>query len=298
MAKSKGLGRDFQSLLFDNMVTSEKTNAATTLRIAVIEPRSDQPRKSFGLESLEQLADSIGQFGVLQPIIVRENALLQDSYEIIAGERRWRAAKMAGLNEIPAIILDGDELKTAQIAVIENVQREDLNAVEEAFAYKMLIDRFDLTQEEVAKQVGKSRPAVSNALRLLDLPEEVLELLKNGDLSAGHARALLGLKDEEKMPSLAQSIVEKDLSVREVERTIRLMNYQAEKGEEEIDEGLTQRKAYMKDLEHRAVTVLGRRVKILKTNKKKVIELAYSDDEDLEALLKTICGEDFFAEEE
>jgi len=298
MAKSKGLGRDFQSLLFDNMVTSEKTNAATTLRIADIEPRSDQPRKSFGLESLEQLADSIGQFGVLQPIIVRENKLLQDSYEIIAGERRWRAAKMAGLNEIPAIILDGDELKTAQIAVIENVQREDLNAVEEAFAYKMLIDRFDLTQDEVAKQVGKSRPAVTNALRLLDLPEEVLELLKNGDLSAGHARALLGLKDEEKMPSLAQSIVEKDLSVREVERTIRLMNYQAEKGEEEIDEGLTQRKAYMKDLEHRAVTVLGRRVKILKTNKKKVIELAYSDDEDLEALLKTICGEDFFAEEE
>ena len=298
MAKSKGLGRDFQSLLFDNMVTSEKTNAATTLRIADIEPRSDQPRKSFGLESLEQLADSIGQFGVLQPIIVRENKLLQDSYEIIAGERRWRAAKMAGLNEIPAIILDGDELKTAQIAVIENVQREDLNAVEEAFAYKMLIDRFDLTQDEVAKQVGKSRPAVTNALRLLDLPEEVLELLKNGDLSAGHARALLGLKDEEKMSSLAQSIVEKDLSVREVERTIRLMNYQAEKGEEEIDEGLTQRKAYMKDLEHRAVTVLGRRVKILKTNKKKVIELAYSDDEDLEALLKTICGEDFFAEEE
>ena len=298
MAKSKGLGRDFQSLLFDNMVTNEKTNAATTLRIADIEPRSDQPRKSFGLESLEQLADSIGQFGVLQPIIVRENALLQDSYEIIAGERRWRAAKMAGLNEIPAIILDGDELKTAQIAVIENVQREDLNAVEEAFAYKMLIDRFDLTQDEVAKQVGKSRPAVTNALRLLDLPEEVLELLKSGDLSAGHARALLGLKDEEKMASLAQSIVEKDLSVREVERTIRLMNYQAEKGEEEIDEGLTQRKAYMKDLEHRAVTVLGRRVKILKTNKKKVIELAYSDDEDLEALLKAICGEDFFAEEE
>ena len=298
MAKMKGLGRDFQSLLFDNMVTSEKTNAATTLRIADIAPRSDQPRKSFGLESLEQLADSIGQFGVLQPIIVRENPLLQDSYEIIAGERRWRAAKMAGLNEIPAVILDGDELKTAQIAVIENVQREDLNPVEEAFAYKMLIDRFDLTQEQVAKQVGKSRPAVANALRLLDLPEEVLVLLKNGDLSAGHARALLGLNDEEKMPSLAQSIVEKDLSVREVERTIRLMNYQPEEVEDEEAGALTQRKAYMKDLEHRAVTVLGRRVKILKTNKKKVIELAYSDDEDLEALLKTICGEDFFAEEE
>ena len=295
MAKMKGLGRDFQSLLFDNMVTSEKTNAATTLRIADIEPRSDQPRKTFGLESLEQLADSIGQFGVLQPIIVRENPLLQDSYEIIAGERRWRAAKMAGLNEIPAVILDGDELKTAQIAVIENVQREDLNAVEEAFAYKTLIDRFDLTQDQVAKQVGKSRSAIANMLRLLDLPDEVLELLKNGELSAGHARALLGLKNEEQMVSLSQKIIEKDLSVRDVERIIRLMNYEPQ--EEDDDDGvLTQRKAYMKDLEHRAVTVLGRRVRILKTNKKKVIELAYSDDDDLEALLKTICGENFFAE--
>jgi ParB family chromosome partitioning protein len=297
MAKSKGLGRDFQSLLFDNMVSSEKTNAATTLRIADVEPRSDQPRKNFGRESLEQLADSIGQFGVLQPIIVRENPLLRDSYEIIAGERRWRAAKMAGLNEIPAIVLDGDELKTAQIAVIENVQREDLNAVEEAFAYKTLIDRFDLTQDQVAKQVGKSRSAIANMLRLLDLPDEVLELLKNGELSAGHARALLGLKSEEQMVSLAQKIIEKDLSVRDVERIIRLMNYEPQ---EEDDDGgvLTQRKAYMKDLEHRAVTVLGRRVRILKTNKKKVIELAYSDDDDLEALLKTICGEDFFSEEE
>ena len=297
MAKSKGLGRDFQSLLFDNMVSSEKTNAATTLRIADVEPRSDQPRKNFGRESLEQLADSIGQFGVLQPIIVRENPLLRDSYEIIAGERRWRAAKMAGLNEIPAIVLDGDELKTAQIAVIENVQREDLNAVEEAFAYKTLIDRFDLTQDQVAKQVGKSRSAIANMLRLLDLPDEVLEFLKNGELSAGHARALLGLKSEEQMVSLAQKIIEKDLSVRDVERIIRLMNYEPQ---EEDDDGgvLTQRKAYMKDLEHRAVTVLGRRVRILKTNKKKVIELAYSDDDDLEALLKTICGEDFFAEEE
>ena len=296
MAKSKGLGRDFQSLLFDNMVTSEKTNAATTIRIADIEPRSDQPRKNFGRESLEQLADSIGQFGVLQPIIVRENPLLQDSYEIIAGERRWRAAKMAGLNEIPAVVLNGDELKTAQIAVIENVQREDLNAVEEAFAYKTLIDRFDLTQDQVAKQVGKSRSAIANMLRLLDLPDEVLELLKNGELSAGHARALLGLKNEEQMLSLAQKIIEKDLSVRDVERVIRLMNYEPQ--EEDEDGVLTQRKAYMKDLEHRAVTVLGRRVRILKTNKKKVIELAYSDDEDLEALLKTICGENFFAEEE
>ncbi|MBR2020037.1 MAG: ParB/RepB/Spo0J family partition protein [Clostridia bacterium] len=294
MAKSRsGLGRDFYSLLDDNILPSDRSNAATSLRIADVEPRSDQPRKTFSHESLEQLADSIGQFGVLQPIIVRENPLLQGTYEIIAGERRWRAAKMAGLSEIPAVILDGDDLKAAQVAVIENVQREDLNAVEEAFAYEALIERFGLTQDQVAKQVGKSRSAVTNMLRLLDLPEEVLELLRNGDLSAGHARALLGLKNEEQMVSLAQKTVEKDLSVRDVERTVRLLSYEPNETVEEEPE-LTQRKAYMRDLEHRAVTVLGRRVRILKTAKKKVVELAYSDDDDLEALLKSICGESIF----
>lgn len=296
MAKSRsGLGRDFYSLLDDNILGADKANAATMLRIADIEPRSDQPRKTFTHESLEQLADSIGQFGVLQPIIVRESQLLQGTYEIIAGERRWRASKMAGLSEIPAVVLEGDDLKAAQVAVIENVQREDLNPVEEAMAYDVLIDRYGLTQDQVAKQVGKSRSAVTNMLRLLELPEDVLELLKNGDLSAGHARALLGLKNEEQMPALAQKIVEKGLSVRDVERTIRLMNYEPEAAKEEETE-LTQRKAYMRDLEHRAVTVLGRKVKILKTPKKKVIELTYDDDDDLEALLKTICGETFFAE--
>lgn len=294
MAKSRsGLGRDFYSLLDDNILASDRSNAATTLRIAEVEPRRDQPRKTFTQESLEQLADSIGQFGVLQPIIVRESQLLQGTYEIIAGERRWRAAKMAGLSEIPAVILEGDDLKAAQVAVIENVQREDLNPLEEALAYDALIDRFGLTQDQVAKQVGKSRSAVTNMLRLLELPDDVLELLRNGDLTTGHARALLGLKDEEKMLSLAQKIVEKELSVRDVERTVRLMNYEPSEVEEEEIE-LTQRKAYMRDLEHRAVTVLGRKVRILKTAKKKVVELAYSDDDDLETLLKAICGEQIF----
>jgi ParB family chromosome partitioning protein len=296
MAKSRsGLGRDFYSLLDDNILAGDRANAATTLRIADVEPRSDQPRKTFSHESLEQLADSIGQFGVLQPIIVRESQLLAGTYEIIAGERRWRAAKMAGLNEIPAVVLEGDDLKAAQVAVIENVQREDLNPVEEAFAYDALIERFGLTQDQVAKQVGKSRSAVTNMLRLLDLPEDVLEHLKSGELTAGHARALLGLKNEEQMAPLAEKIIEKDLSVRDVERTIRLMNYEPTATSEESDE-LTQRKVYMRDLEHRAVTVLGRKVRILKTAKKKVVELAYSDDDDLEALLKTICGDHFFEE--
>lgn len=297
MAKSRsGLGRDFYSLLDDNVLASDKANAATMIRIADVEPRSDQPRKTFTHESLEQLADSIGQFGVLQPIIVRESALLQGTYEIIAGERRWRASKMAGLNEIPAVILEGDDLKAAQVAVIENVQREDLNPVEEAMAYDVLIDRYGLTQDQVAKQVGKNRSTVTNMLRLLELPEEVLELLKNGDITAGHARALLGLKDESRMAPLAQKIAENGLSVRDVEKTIRLMNYEPRETESEEETALTQRKAYMHELEHRAVGVLGRRVRILKTAKKKVVELAYDDDDDLEALLKTICGETFFAE--
>jgi len=293
MAKSR-IGRSFFDLLDDNMLPSDRANAATTLRIADIEPRSDQPRKTFEHESLEQLADSIGQFGVLQPIIVRENKLLEGTYEIIAGERRWRASKMAGLNEIPAVILEGDDLKAAQVAVIENIQREDLNPVEEAMAYDLLIDRYDLTQEQVAKQVGKNRATVANALRLLDLPEEVLELLRNGDLSAGHARALLGLKNEEQMAPLAQKIVEKGLSVRDVEKTVRLMNYEPEVVQEDDEDALSQRKVYMRDLEHRALRVLGRKVKILKTAKKKVVELSYSDDDDLEALLTAICGSDFF----
>jgi len=297
MAKSRsGLGRDFYSLLDDNILASDKTSAATNLRISEVEPRSDQPRKTFEHESLEQLADSIGQFGVLQPIIVRESQLLQGSYEIIAGERRWRAAKMAGLSEIPAVILDGDDLKAAQIAVIENVQREDLNPLEEALAYSTLIDRFQLTQDQVAKRVGKSRSTVTNMLRLLDLPDEVLELLRRGDLTTGHARALLGLNNPDQMLPLAEKIVEKELSVRDVERTIRLMNYEPEAVQDEEQSTLTQRKAYMHDLEHRAVTVLGRKVRILKTAKKKVVELAYSDDDDLEELLKSICGSDFFSE--
>ncbi len=299
MAKSRnGLGRDFYSLLDDNILASDKTSAATNLRISEVEPRSDQPRKTFAPEALSQLADSIGQFGVLQPIIVRESALLAGTYEIIAGERRWRAAKMAGLSEIPAVVLDGDDLKAAQIAVIENVQREDLNPVEEALAYDALIDRFGLSQDQVAKQVGKSRSAVTNVLRLLDLPDEVLELLKNGDLTAGHARAILGLKDEEQMITLAKRVIEKDLSVRDVEKTVRLLNYEPRQLDEDEETELTQRKVYMKDLERRALGILGRRVRIMKSAKKKVVELAYTDDDDLEVLLKTICGEQFFAENE
>lgn len=204
---------------------------------------------------------------------------------------------MAGLSEIPAVILEGDDLKAAQVSVIENVQREDLNPIEEALAYQTLLDGFHLTQEEVSKQVGKSRSAITNLLRLLDLPDEVLELVKTGKLSAGHARALLGLKNVDQMASLANKIVEKDLSVRDVERTIRLMNYEPT-GESELSGEELQKRTYMKELEHRAVSALGRKVKILQSPKKKVLEVSFSGDDDLEDLLRRLCGEDFFASED
>ena len=293
--KPGGLGRDFYAILDDN-ITDMKEGAATTLRIAEVEPRSDQPRKQFDKEALEALADSIATYGVLQPILVRQNPNFEGYFEIIAGERRWRAAKMAGLTEIPAIVLDGDDLKTAQIAVIENVQREDLNVVEEAFAYKALIDQFDLTQDQIAKQVGKSRPAIANLLRLLELPDEVLEQLKAGDLTAGHARALLGLNDPEKIVPLSNKIIAKNLSVRETEVLVKRENIAPTPELPDID-GKPQNRAYMMDLERRTRESLGRKVKITQNDKKKSIELYYEDDADMEALLLALCGPDFFNEE-
>lgn len=293
--KPGGLGRDFYSILDDNIM-GMKEGAATTLRISEVEPRADQPRKQFDREALQALADSIATYGVLQPIIVRPNPNFEGSFEIVAGERRWRAAKMAGLTEIPAVVLDGDDMKIAQVALIENVQREDLNVVEEALGYQTLMDKFDMTQEEVAKQVGKSRPAITNLLRLLDLPEEVLALLRSGELSAGHARALLGLRDPELIPLFANRAVAKGLSVRDVETMVRRQNAEPAETLPDIDGG-TQNKVYMKDLERRTREALGRKVKITQNDKKKSIELYYDDDEDMEALLTALCGKDFFKAE-
>ena len=293
MAKG-GLGRDFYSILDDNMLETKK-DSVMTVRLSDIEPRRDQPRKHFDDESIQLLADSIAIHGVLQPIIVRENDNFPDSYEIIAGERRWRAAKMAGLSEIPVVTVDGDDLKIAQIALVENVQRENLNPVEEAFAYQALIERFGLTQEQLSKEVGKSRPAIANMLRLIDLPDEVLELLKEEKITNGHARALLGLGFEDQMIALANKIVERDLSVREVESLVRRMN--TEKDVEELkethDETL-QRRVYMRELERRAMDKLGRRVKINQTAKKKTVELTFDSDSDLEEVLCLLCGDNFF----
>ena len=295
--KQGGLGRNFYEILDDNMLETKK-DSVTKLRVADIEPRRDQPRKDFDLEPLQALSDSVRDYGVLVPLIVRANPASPKTYEIIAGERRWRAAKMAGISEVPVVIMDSDDMKTSEIALIENVQRQDLNPVEEAFAYQALIDRFGLTQEQVAQKVGKNRSTVTNMLRLLDLPEGALELLKKGNISGGHARALLALDDEAQIVDLAQKIVEKDYSVRETERIVRLFKANAEKGEEpeELDESDAQRKVYMKDLERRVMRNLGRKVRIARVAKKKVVELSYEDDQDLEEIIKKLCGDDFFTD--
>ena len=295
--KPSGLGRGFYDIFNDNNLSDSKKAAAELIRVSAIEPRHDQPRKTFERESLEALADSIAAYGVLQPIIVRENPTAEGTYEIIAGERRWRAAKMAGLSEIPAVVYDGDELRAAQVAMIENVQREDLNPVEEALGYGALIDRFGLTQEQVSKQVGKSRSAITNMLRLLDLPDEVIELLRSGELKEGHARALLGLDDEAHMIILANRVIASGLSVREVEAAVRRMNAIAEEKEAVIeDASAVQVKLHMKELEKRAMSTLGRKVRISRSSRKKVVELTYDDDADLEALLTSLCGETIFGE--
>ena len=293
MAKKQGgLGRDFYSLLDDNMIES-KPEAVTSLRLQVIQPRKDQPRKDFDVSSLQILADSIREHGIIQPILVRERMEEPGRYEIVAGERRYRAAEMAGLDEVPVVVMSGDDLEVAKVSLIENVQRKDLNPVEEALAYRALIDRFGLTQEQVATQAGKNRSTITNMLRLLELPEEVLALLKDGKLSMGHARALLGLEDAGEMVRLAEKTVEKEYSVREVERLVRLANQRKEEPEEAPEPD--QKTVYMKDLETRLMQQMGRRVRIHQTARKKTVELTYEDEDDLEELLRRIGGDDLFA---
>ena len=296
MAKARGLGKSIFDTFDDNLIESKK-GAGEMLKISSVEPRRDQPRKTFDRESLEALAESVQKYGVLQPIIVRPNQIIDDTYEIIAGERRWRAAKLAGLDEIPAVILDGDDLKIAQVAIIENIQREDLNAVEEALAYQGLMERFGLTQDQVSKQVGKSRSAIANLLRLLDLPEDVLVMLKNDEISAGHARALLALESEEDMVNLANKIVERQLSVREVENAVKRINSVPELVEiEDADtvNATVMSRIHLRELEKRSRETLGRKVKIVNNAKKKVVEITFDSDEDLETLLSRVCGADIF----
>ena len=295
MAKASGLGRGLDSIFVDNTVEEAENTGVRTLRISLIDPKSDQPRKNFDGEALSQLADSIAANGILQPILVRETG---DRYTIIAGERRYRAARLAGLTEIPALVLEADDESAAKYALIENLQREDLNPYEEAAAIRKLMDEFSLSQEQVASSIGRSRSAVANALRLLDLPEEAVAHLIDGTLSAGHARTLLGLIDRSQIGALAEKCVAQGLSVRELESLVKKCNrLTAETGDvTDKDRVEPVRVDYFSSLENRFTSATGRRVKITETRNKKILQLEYMDYEDLEELLCSLAGEDFSAE--
>lgn len=292
--KSGGLGRGLDSIFVDNTVPEESPEGARSIRISLIDPKSDQPRKNFDAEGLSQLADSIAANGVLQPILVRETG---NRFEIIAGERRFRAARLAGLNEIPALVLEADDVSAAKYALIENLQREDLNPYEEAAAIRKLMDDFALTQEEIAVSLGKSRSAIANALRLLDLPDGVVALLIDGSLTAGHGRTLLGLRDPNQIEPLAQKCINRNLSVRETEALVKKLNRmyaQAEAAREEAEAPL--HVDYFATLENRFTSATGRQVKITETRNRKILQLEYRDNEDLEELLRSLAGSDFLDE--
>ena len=228
MQKKKALGRGLDAILVDAFTidTNENNTGITTVRISEVEPNRDQPRKAFDPAELEALAESINLYGMIQPITVRS---IDGMYQIVTGERRWRAARMAGLSEVPVIIITADDKKAAELALVENIQRSDLNPIEEAMGFKSLIEEHGLTQEEAAKRIGKSRSAVTNSLRLLNLPENVRKMIENSELSSGHAKVLLGLSNAEDMEKIALQIVAKDLSVRETEKLVKAMEEAANK---------------------------------------------------------------------
>ena len=284
MAKPKltGLGRGLDAILVDSDYSSG--DSITSVRINDVEPNKNQPRKVFRQEELEALSDSIVKYGVISPITVRQAG---DRYIIIAGGGRWRAARMAGLSEIPVIIISADDKKAAEIALVENIQRSDLNPVEEAQAYAALIEQYGLTQEEVAEQIGKSRSSVTNALRLLDLPDVALALLAEGKLSSGHAKVLLGIKDAKKLAEAAQKVADSELSVRETEKLVKQLCAQPKPEKElpPID--------YTRALETAIQDKIGRTVKIKQNGAKSSITIGFSDNNDLETVLRLLCGDDF-----
>ena len=276
MAKKGGLGKGLDAIFHDNARADD--GGAVELNINELEPNRGQPRKEFSEEAMRDLADSIPQHGVLQPLLVRP--LLSGGYQIVAGERRWRASRMAGLATVPALIRELTDSEVMQIALIENLQREDLKPLEEAQGYQALMEEFGFTQDEISKSVGKSRPAVTNALRLLNLPEAVRGMLARGDLSAGHARTLLSFKDEAAMLAAAKRVVAEGLSVRELEKMAKKAN--AEKPEAVRS---TRRIRYYDEAELALRDTLNRVVHVGGTKKKGVLSIEFYGEDDLKNLL-------------
>ena len=276
------LGRGLDALLGDTTLQAQ-TGGSVNLPIAQVEPGLNQPRKHFDEEGLADLAESIRQHGILQPLTVRR--LASGYYQIIAGERRWRAARQAGLEEVPAIIVEADDRKVMELGLIENLQREDLNPMEEAAGYRTLIQDYGLTQEEAARRVSKSRPAVANAMRLLALPQEVQWLIEQGNLSAGHGRALLALPTAEMQIAFAGEIVEKGYSVRETEARV----HQLAKKKPAAPPAEDPLRLYYQEAQRQLTAGLGRRVTITPGKKKGKIALEYYDQEDLNRLLQALA---------
>ena len=284
MAKKKaelGLGRGLNALLGDP-VLQDQGEGSVSLPISQVEPGLNQPRKRFDPEALAELADSIREHGIIQPLTVRR--LSSGYYQIIAGERRWRAAKQAGLDEVPAVIIEADDRKVMEIGLIENLQREDLNPAEEARGYQVLMNEYGMTQEQVAQRMGKSRPAVTNALRLLNLPEDLMALVEEGKLSAGHARALLGAPTPALQRQAAKAVLDKGLSVRQTEALVKAL--QKEKKPKVRTEDMLA--IYLADLEKNLGSQLGRKVHIQHRGKKGKLELEYYSEDDLETLLRLL----------
>jgi len=287
MAPKGGLGSGLEAIFgeaaFGNEgIGTENPTDFVYLPISKVEANIDQPRKHFDEAALHELSESIREHGVIQPLTVRK--LQSGYYQIIAGERRWRAARLAGLKEVPCRVMDADEQKRTEIALIENLQREDLNPLEEAEGYKHLVERFGLTQEEVANRVGKSRPAIANALRLLSLSKDIKPFLETGELSAGHARALLKVRGGEEQRTLAQKVIGEGLSVRQTEKL-------ADKwGKEELDKPEKPKPFvdYTKEVENRLTRSLGRKVKIVAGRKKGRLEIDYYDPDDLEVVIAAL----------
>ena len=282
MASNKGLGKGLGALLGDFAEESQEKTAYQLLPIYKVEPNPDQPRQDFDEVELQALADSIAEHGVIQPLTVRE--MSTGYYQIIAGERRWRAARIANLSEVPAIIVEADDRKVKELALIENLQRQDLNPVEEALGYHSLMEEYGLTQDDAAKRVGKSRPAVANALRLLALPQEILEMLRQGTLTAGHARAVLVLKTEKKQLEAAQKIAALDLSVRQAEMLCKNMSREAPVKKEPETFAVD----YVAECEKQLSKQLGRGVKIVNGKRKGKFELEFYGQEDLQVLLDAL----------
>ena len=283
--QNKGLGTGLGAL-FGNDDFSEEESELLYLPISKVEPNIDQPREYFNEEALQELADSIAQYGLIQPITVRK--LDTGYYQIIAGERRWRASRIAGLSEVPVRVIEADDRRTAELALVENLQREDLNPIEEAKGYKTLIDIYSLTQEETAKSVGRSRPAVANSMRLLNLSEPVIELVERGELSAGHARALIPIVDESTQLSLAKEVIEKNYSVRRTEQMAAKLTRPPKL--EKPEDNKTINVDYSAEVANRLSLALGRKVKLVDGKKTGKIEIEFYGADDREALIEALIN--------